>query len=130
MLYGRDAERQAIGALLDAARESRSGVLVLRGEPGVGKTALLEDARDRAPDMHVLGARGVEAESELPFGALYQLIRPALGHLEQLPGPQATALPAALGLTEGTGQQRFVVFAACLSLLSEMAEKRPVLCLV
>src|SRR5262245_21557644 len=130
MLYGRDVERDAIGGLLDDARHWRSGVLVVRGEAGIGKTALLEDARDRAADMHVLSARGVEAESELAFGALHQRIRPALGHLDQLPAPQATALRAALGLADGSGQDRFLVFAACLSLLSELAERRPVLCLV
>jgi len=67
MLLGRDGERDRIGALLQGAREARSGVLMLRGEAGIGKTALLEDTRDRAPDMHVLSARGVQAESELPF---------------------------------------------------------------
>ena len=78
MLFGRDAERALIGALLDAARDSRSGALALRGEAGVGKTVLLDDARARAGDMHVLSARGVESESELPFAALHQLLRPAL----------------------------------------------------
>jgi ATP/maltotriose-dependent transcriptional regulator MalT len=130
VLYGRDAEREAIRALLEGARASRSGVLVVRGEPGIGKTALLEDARDRATDMHVLTARGVEAESELPFGALHQLIRPALGHVGELPEPQAAALRAALGLSEGGGEERFLVFAACLSLLSELSERRPVLCVI
>src|SRR5215218_7048286 len=79
MLYGRDAERARIGELLAAARESRSGALVLRGEAGIGKSALLEDAHEQAADMHVLSARGVESESELPFAALHQLLRPALG---------------------------------------------------
>src|SRR5262245_3397664 len=130
MLYGRDDERARIGELLDAARSSRSGVLVLRGEAGIGKTALLEDTRERAADMHLLSARGVEAESELPFAALHQLLRPALGHVDGLPAPQASALGAALGLADGTGQERFLAFAACLSLLSELAERRPVLCLV
>jgi DNA-binding CsgD family transcriptional regulator len=130
VLYGRDAERAEIGGLLKAARDSRSGVLVLRGEPGVGKTALLADARDRAEDMHVLSARGVESESEVPFAALDQLIRPALRHLDKLPAPQAPALRRALGLQEGDTDERFLIFAACLSLLSEMAERRPVLCLV
>src|SRR5262249_49591584 len=120
----------AIGALLDAARQSRSGALVLRGEPGIGKTALLEEARGRAGDMHVLSARGVESESDLPFAALDQLLRPALAHLDKLPPPQATALRGALGLEQGATDERFLVFAACLSLLSEMAERRPVLCLV
>jgi DNA-binding CsgD family transcriptional regulator len=130
VLYGRDVERAAIGGLLEAAREAKSGVLVLRGEPGVGKTALLQDARKYAEDMHVLAARGVESESELPFAALDQLIRPALSHLEQLPVPQAAALRAALGLESGSAHERFLAFAGCLSLLSELAERRPVLCLV
>jgi DNA-binding CsgD family transcriptional regulator len=130
MLYGRDQERAAIDALLEGAKLSRSGVMVLRGEPGIGKSALLEDARDRATDMHVLAARGVESESELPFAALHQLLRPALQHLDALPVPQAGALRSALGLAEGSGQERFLVFSACLSLLSELAEERPVLCLV
>jgi DNA-binding CsgD family transcriptional regulator len=130
MLYGRDRERAEIWKLLEGAREFRSGALVLRGEAGIGKTALLEDARERASDMHVLRARGVESESELPFAALHQLLRPALGHIEHLPGPQAEALRGALGLGEASGQERFLVFAGCLSLLSELAEHRPVLCLV
>jgi predicted ATPase len=104
MLYGRDQERAAIDALLEGAKLSRSGVMVLRGEPGIGKSALLEDARDRATDMHVLAARGVESESELPFAALHQLLRPALQHLDALPVPQAGALRSALGLAEGSGQ--------------------------
>jgi DNA-binding CsgD family transcriptional regulator len=130
VLYGRDAERTRIGELLEAARGSRSGALVVRGEPGIGKTALLEDTRERAADMHVLTARGVESESELPFAALHQLLRPAFDHVDRLPGQQAAALRGALGLGDGSGQERFLVFAACLSLLSELAEQRPVLCLV
>jgi predicted ATPase len=102
VLYGRDRERAKIWALLEAARASRSGALVLRGEAGIGKSALLEDARDRAADMHVLVARGVESESELPFAALHQLLRPAFGYADKLPEPQAEALGVALGLEEGT----------------------------
>ena len=130
MLYGRDQERARIGALLEGARASRSGVLVLRGEPGIGKTALLEDARDRATDMHVLTARGVESESELPFAALHQLVRPALEHVDALPSPQQRALRGALGLGERTGDDRFLVSVAVLSLIAEFAERRPVLALV
>ncbi len=130
MLYGRDPERARIGALLDAARDGHSAALVVRGEPGIGKSALLEDSRDRATDLHVLWARGVESESELPFAALSQLLRPALAHLDRLPAPQAAALRGALGLGDGGQNERFLVFAACLSLLAELAEHRPVLALV
>jgi len=130
VLFGRAEERTVVGALLEGARRSRSGALVLRGEPGIGKTALLEDARERAGDFQVLSARGVESESELPHAALHQLLRPAMSQLETLPEPQAAALRGALGLDQGGAQERFLVFAACLSLLSEMSEQRPVLCLV
>ncbi|MBV9870859.1 MAG: AAA family ATPase, partial [Frankiaceae bacterium] len=132
MLYGRDAERLEIGALLEAARQSRSGALVIRGEAGVGKSALLEDARERAADMHVLHARGVESESELAFAGLHQLLRPSLSLIDRLPLAQASALQSALGLVDTVtpAPERFLVYSACLSLLSELAERRPVLCLV
>jgi predicted ATPase len=130
VLFGRDRERAEIWTLLEAARSSRSGALVLRGEAGVGKSALLDDTRDRAGDMHLLSARGVESEAELPFAALHQLLRPALGRLDRLPGPQGSALASALGLDDEAAPERFLVFAACLSLLSELADARPVLCLV
>jgi DNA-binding CsgD family transcriptional regulator/tetratricopeptide (TPR) repeat protein len=115
---------------LEDARASRSGALVIRGEPGIGKTALLDDTRDRATDMHVLSARGVESESDLPFAALHQLFRTARDHIAALPSPQANALEAALGFGHTEGQERFLVFVACLSLLSELAERGPVLCLI
>jgi DNA-binding CsgD family transcriptional regulator len=130
VLYGRDAERAEIGALLDAARRSRSGVLVIRGEPGVGKTALLDDAREQAGDLQILSARGIESESELPFAVLHQLVRPALKLLGELPAPQARALRGALGLGEGAGEDRFLVSLAVLTLLSEFAERQPTLVLV
>jgi DNA-binding CsgD family transcriptional regulator len=130
MLYGREGERAAIDGLLAGARRSKSAALVVRGEAGIGKSALLEDARERATDMQILTARGVESESELPFAALHQLLRPALDELNALPRPQAAALRAALGLGDGAGQERFLVFAAALSLLSELAERSPVLCLI
>jgi DNA-binding NarL/FixJ family response regulator len=130
VLLGRDEERAAIGALLDGARVSKSGAVVVRGEPGIGKTALLVDARERASDMQVLSARGVESESELPYAALDQLLRPALVHVDKLPAPQGRALRSALGLEDGAADERFLVFAGCLSLLSELAEERPVLCLI
>jgi DNA-binding CsgD family transcriptional regulator len=130
VLYGREAERSIIAGLLDGARQSRSGVLVVSGEPGVGKSALLEDARERASGMQVLSGEGIESEAELPFAALHQLVRPILGSMAGLPEPQARALRAALGLAEGGGEDRFLVSLAVLSLLAEAAEQHPVLCLV
>src|SRR5262245_1984248 len=130
LLYGRDAERSIIGGLLEGARESRSGVLVIRGEAGVGKSALLEDARERASGMQVLACAGIEAESALPFAALQQLLRPVLAHLAKVPRAQADALRGALGLAAGRGDNRFLVFLAVLSLLAEAAEAGPLLCLV
>jgi DNA-binding CsgD family transcriptional regulator len=130
LLYGRDAERSIIGGLLVGARESRSGVLVVRGEAGVGKSALLQDARERASDLRVLACAGVEAESTLPFAALHQLLRPVLHHLENVPRPQADALRGALGLAAGRGDDRFLISLSVLSLLAEAAEERPLLCLV
>jgi len=130
LLYGRDAERSIIGGLLEGARESLSGVLVIRGEAGVGKSALLEDARERASGMQVLACAGVEAESALPFAALHQLLRPVLRHLEKVPRPQADALRGALGLAAARGDDRFLVSLAVLSLLAEAAEQRPLLCLI
>jgi DNA-binding CsgD family transcriptional regulator len=130
MLYGRDAERSAVTALLDAARNSRSGVLVLRGQAGAGKSALLQDAVEQASDLQVLEARGIESEAELAFAGLHQLLRPILGQVDGLPGPQATALRAAFGLEQGRVEDRFLVALAVLSLLAEAAERRPVLCVV
>jgi DNA-binding CsgD family transcriptional regulator len=129
VLIGRDAERAAVAALLEAARASRSGALVIRGSAGVGKTALLQDAREAAEDMHVLGTRGVETESDLAFAGLHQLLRPALHLIDALPGPQADALRGAFGLGERSGADRFLIGVACLTILSELAEQRPVLCL-
>jgi signal transduction histidine kinase len=130
VLCGREREVQAIAALLDEARASRSGALVLRGEPGVGKTALLEEARAEAVGMHVLGARGVQSESELPFAGLHQLLRPAFHLRDRLPPAQAAALQSAFGFGDSDGGDRFLISVACLTLLSELAEERPVLCLV
>jgi DNA-binding CsgD family transcriptional regulator len=130
MLYGRDRERAEIWALLEAARSSKSSALVIRGEAGIGKSALLDDAQDRAADMQVLQARGIESESELPFAGLHQLLRPALELVGRLPTPQAAALNSALGLVDRSGEDRFLISAACLTLLAELAEKRPVLCIV
>jgi DNA-binding CsgD family transcriptional regulator len=130
MLHGRRDECDALDLLLADARRSRSGVLVLRGEAGVGKSALLDHAAGRAEGMTVLRASGVESEAELPFAALHQLLRPVLELAGRLPEPQAAALAGALGLGAPGDRDRFLVSVAVLSLLAEAAEIRPVLCLV
>jgi DNA-binding CsgD family transcriptional regulator len=130
MLYGRDLERSRIGELLAGARASESAVLVISGEPGVGKSALLDDAREQAGGLVVLSGAGVESETQLPFAALHQLVRPVLSHLEALPDPQASALRGALGLGAGGSDDRFLVSLAILSLLAEAAERQPILCLI
>ena len=100
MLYGRLREQERVRALLDAARDRRSGALLVLGEPGAGKSALLDAARAEARGMAALEARGVQSESRLPYASLYQLLRPALGALERIPRAQAAALESALGLRE------------------------------
>ena len=129
-LYGRQAELERIGALLDAARASRSGVLVLRGEAGIGKSALLEQAGERAGAMRVLSCRGTESERRLPFAALHQLVRRILDHADAIPGVQASALRGALGFEPSARAGRFLVSLAVLSLLAEAAESAPLLCAV
>jgi DNA-binding CsgD family transcriptional regulator len=128
VLLGRDSEREAVSRLVATARLGVGGTLVLMGEPGVGKTALLEDALASFGDLRVLRATGLEAERHIPFAGLLQLLRPALGHLDGLSAPQAAALSSALALSDvGTGSSdRFAIGAAVLSLLSAYAEEAPV----
>lgn len=130
MLYGRDAELARICTLLDDARHGCSGVLLLHGDAGVGKSALLDAAGALASDMLVLTATGVESEARLPYAGLHQLLRPLLGRLSGIPLPQARALRGALGLDAGTADHWFLVSAAVLSLLAEVAEERPLLCVI
>ena len=129
MLHGRSAETARIDELLTAARDGRSGALVIRGEAGVGKTALLDYAA-AAAGMRVLRGTGIESEAELPFAALQLLLRPALGRLDVLPPPQAQALRGAFGLAGTPGADRFLIGLAALSLLSELAGDGALLCLV
>jgi len=129
-LHGRAAELQRIEGLLDAAREERAGVLVVRGQAGIGKSALLEAARDLAPEMQVLACAGIESETRLPFAALHQLLRPVLGHVDALPGVQARALRCALGLESLARPEPFLVSLAVLSLLVEASEPAPLLLVV
>ncbi len=129
-LRGRDAECAVLDGLIDAVRKGESRVLVLRGEPGVGKTALLDYAIGAAPDLRLVRALGVESEMELAFAALQQLCAPMLDRLEHLPGPQQEALRVAFGLSGGEAPDRFVVGMAVLGLISETAEERPLICMV
>jgi hypothetical protein len=128
MLLGRRDECAVLDGLLAAARAGRSGALVLQGEPGIGKTAVLEYAIRSASDLNVVRAVGIESERELPFATLHQLCAPMLGRLDRLAGPQRDALAITFGLSSGSAPDRFLVSLAVLSLLSEAAEERPLLC--
>jgi len=130
MLLGRADERREIEQALARARSGASAVLTLAGEPGIGKTALLDYAAEQAAGMRVLRARGIESEAQVPFGSLLELIRPALVLLDKIPAPQAVAMEAALALRPGAAQDRFAVGAATLSLLAAYAEQAPVAVLV
>jgi DNA-binding CsgD family transcriptional regulator len=130
MLLDRLAERAALGKLVEAARAGRSEVLVVRGPPGAGKTALLEDAVESAAGLRIARVPGVESEMELAFAALQQLCAPMLDLADRLPGPQRDALGVAFGLRAGEPPDRFLVALAALSLLSEAAAERPLLCVV
>jgi len=129
-LAGRGTEGTRLDRLLADARAGQSAVLVLRGEPGIGKTALLGYAADSAGGFQVARAAGVESEMELPFAGLHQLCGPMLGGLRRLPSPQRDALGTAFGLSPGAQPDRFLVGLAVLSLLSDTAEERPLLCLI
>lgn len=130
MLLGRDREFEAIGRLFAEAKTGTSGVLALVGDAGIGKSSLLDWAADQAEGMSVLRARGVESEAHIPFSGLFELLRPALGNLDRLPPPQATALESALALRPAEAHDRFAVGAATLSLFAAHAEAAPITVLV
>jgi DNA-binding CsgD family transcriptional regulator/tetratricopeptide (TPR) repeat protein len=130
VLLGRESECAAIDGLLDGARDSRSGCLVLRGEPGIGKSALLDYAVRHAEGMRVLTGAGVEAESELPFAGMHQLLWPLLDRAEELPDVQARALRGAFGLSADRVEDRFLVSVALLGVLTAVADDEPLLCVV
>lgn len=130
MLVGREPEQHRISALVAGARVRHSGVLVLLGEAGIGKTALLDHAAELGADMRVLRVSGSEHESGLGFAGLHQLLGPAAKLIERIPPPQADALSVALTLRDGPAPERFAVSAAALTLLSRFAEDHPVLVLV
>ena len=129
-LLGRRAECDELSRLVADARAGRSRVLVLRGEAGIGKTALLGFLRRQASGCRVARAAGVESEMELAFAGLHQLCSPYLDRLDALPPPQRQALGTAFGLRTGSAPDRFLVGLAVLTLLSEVAEEQPLVCLV
>jgi DNA-binding CsgD family transcriptional regulator/tetratricopeptide (TPR) repeat protein len=130
MLHARQEECAVLDGLLEGARAGQSGVLLVRGEAGVGKTVLLEYAVESASDLAVLRAAGAESEMELAFAALHQLCAPMLDRLDRLPGPQREALETTFGVSAGAAPDRFLVGLATLSLLSEVADERPLLCVI
>src|SRR5882672_9434510 len=129
-LQGRRGECGLLDGLIEAVRAGESRALVVRGEPGVGKTALLGYLVERASGCRVVRAAGVQSEMELAFAGLHQLCAPMLDLLERLPAPQRDALRTAFGISPGSAPDRFFVGLAVLNLLSELAEERPLICLV
>ena len=129
-LLGRQRERAVLERLLDTARDGHGAVLVVHGDPGVGKTALLEYAVEAGEDFRVVRTAGVEGEMELDYAALQQLCAPILEFIEHLPDPQRDALAVAFGLSAGQPPSPFLVGLAVLGLLSEAAEQQPLLCVV
>jgi DNA-binding CsgD family transcriptional regulator len=129
-LIGRQDERALLDRLAATARGGWSAVLVLRGEAGIGKTALLEWAVAAAGHLDVVSVTGVESEAELTYAGLTQLCHPLLDHLKELPAPQREALATVFGLAAGTAPDRFLVGLAVLSLLSAAGQRRPLLCVI
>ena len=129
-MLDRTGERAALERLVAGVRAGQSRVLVLRGEAGVGKTALLGHLSAAADGCRIARAAGVESEMELAFASLQALCAPMLGRLGQLPGPQRDALSTAFGLSAGPPPDRFLVGLAVLSLLADAAEERPLICIV
>ena len=131
-LVDRLTETGILQGLLDGVEESSSGVLVLRGQAGIGKSALLRDMAARAANagMRIAQAAGIQAEMEFDFAGLHQLLLPFAEGLQDLPEPQLAALGTAFGLATGQTSDRFLVGLATLTLLTDAAEKQPVLCVV
>ena len=129
-LRGRRRECDVLERLLEAVRAGESRALVVRGEPGVGKTALLDYMVEHASGCRVARAVGVESEMELAYAGVHQLLTPMLDRLQRLPGPQRQALRTAFGLSSGPAPDRFLVGLAALSLLADVAEEHPLVCLV
>src|SRR6266516_7385339 len=130
MLRDRRRELATLDRLLESAREGLSGSLVLRGEPGIGNTALLDHVVESAPDFRVARIEAVESEMELGFAALHHLLLPSLPRIDELPGPQGGALRAAFGLVGDAPPDRFLVGLATLTLLAQSAVEGPLLVIV
>ena len=129
-MVDRVSERDVLERLVAGVRAGQSRVLVLRGEAGVGKTALLRHLSAAAEGCRIARAAGIESEMELAFAGLHALCAPMLDRLEQLPGPQRDALSTAFGLSAGPPPDRFLVGLAVLSLLADAAEERPLVCII
>src|SRR5262249_28400034 len=129
-LHGRAPECAALAEMLDAVRRGESRSLVLRGEAGIGKTALLEYTVEAAADLTVIRAIGVESEMDLAYATLHQLCAPVLDRRDRLPAPQRQALEIVFGLSAGPPPDQFLIGLAVLSLLAAAAEQRPLLCVV
>src|SRR2546430_11228628 len=127
---GRRSECDVLDRLIEALGAGESRALVLHGEPGVGKAALLEYAVEQASEFRVVRAAGVQSEMELAFAGLHQLLASMLDRLDGLPAPQSEALRTAFGLASGRPPDRFFVGLAVLNLLSDVAEEQPLLCVV
>ena len=117
MLYGREAECALIDSLISRAAEAHSGVLVLRGEPGIGKSALLDYAVENRASCHLLRGEGVESEVQLPYAALHQLLYPVLDRVDTLPELQGVALRSAFGLAPQPVPDRFLVAVSALTVI-------------
>src|SRR5688572_26111420 len=126
-VLGRENEIELLDAWLRSAAGGRGGGVVVHGEPGIGKTALLSYAKDKAVGFQVLRAVGVEPEADLAYATLHQLLMPALGSVDQLPSPQAQALDILFGRAHGEPPDPFLVGLSTLSLLSLVAGEKPVL---
>lgn len=130
MLHGRTEELATLTTVVESARGGRAAAIVVRGEAGVGKSALVDELTSQNEDVQVLKTRGVESEVDFTFGGLYELLRPAMPRIHRLPPGQASAMRTAFGLEAGAVTEPLLVSAGTLSLIAELAEETPVLCVV
>ena len=129
-LWGRNGEVSVLAGVVATVRAGESRVLVVRGEPGVGKTALLDELAGQAQGCRVVRAAGVQSEMEFAFAGLHQLLAPMLNRVERLPVPQRDALRTVFGISAGPPPDRFLVALAVLGLLAEVATDQPLVCVV